>query len=135
MSYGEPHKLSGEIASDLLNSDLSVLCVTGIANPIPFHEYLKGHIGKLEVMDFPDHHHFSGRDIKKIESKFLAMGEEGDKIIITTEKDAMRLKDMNLPEGIEDKIYYIPIVPEFIDNGDDIIEYLNDYIRRNKKQC
>ncbi|MGL5682058.1 MAG: tetraacyldisaccharide 4'-kinase [Marinifilaceae bacterium] len=134
MSYGKPRSLNGETAIGILGNDPAVLCVTGIANPIPYHEYLKEHVSKLILMDYPDHHHFTARDIKKIESKFAAMEEE-NKIILTTEKDAMRLKDMNLPESIADRIYYIPIVPEFIESENNLIECLDDYIRRNKKQC
>lgn len=132
MSYDTPKKLNGEHDKDLLTQNPAVVCVTGIANPKPYHDYLEKRVGKLEILEFPDHHHFSTRDIRKIESRFLAMESE-NKCILTTEKDAMRMKDMEFIPEVMEHIYYIPIVPKFIHADNQLITTLDDYIKRNKR--
>lgn len=134
MKYGIPHTLEGAVCPNILTPDAEVLCVTGIASPKPYQDYLEKQVGKLELLEYPDHHHFSMRDIKKIENRFLALS--GDKrYILTTEKDAMRMKDMEIMPEVRACIYYIPIVPEFIPGDNSLIANLNDYIKRNKRQC
>src|SRR5690554_679625 len=75
-----------------------IFAVSGIANPDLFY----AHLAVSDRLTFPDHHHFSPKDIDKITEK------SNGKIIITTEKDYMRLKG-KLPQ---DKLYYLPIKTE-----------------------
>ena len=78
--------------------------VTGIANPIPFMEHLKNKGLEFEHLNFPDHHVFSVKDIKLLEKQEL---------ILTTEKDYMRLKNQS---RLDKSLFYLPI--EFtIDNA------------------
>jgi tetraacyldisaccharide 4'-kinase len=67
-----------------------VLLVTGIANPKPLINHLS-HLGRVTHIKFKDHHDFSAADIDKIHDKFGTFATH-DKIIVTTEKDFMRLK-------------------------------------------
>lgn len=78
------------------------LLLAGIAKPKPFFAHL--HNENDVIMDFPDHHHFSEKDISDIKNK--AAG----KMIVTTEKDYVRLKDQ-LPA---EQLFYLPIKSEFI---------------------
>lgn len=64
-----------------------VLLVSGIASPKQL-EYDLQKITTFDSCRFADHHQFTKKDIKMIESKYKGG------IIITTEKDASRLKDM-----------------------------------------
>lgn len=70
--------------------------VTGIANPKPLVKYLKAHHLKFENRIFPDHHNFTSGELQELRSKEL---------IVTTEKDYMRLKD----ELEEENLFYLPI--------------------------
>ncbi|RAJ14498.1 tetraacyldisaccharide 4'-kinase [Olleya aquimaris] len=78
--------------------------VTGIANPKPLIDFLKGNALNFEHIKFKDHHAFS---IKEID--YLSTFD----CIVTTEKDYMRLKDKPALKG---KLYYLPIQLE-IDNA------------------
>ncbi len=69
-----------------------VLLVTGIGNPKPLFEHLSKKYG-VEHIKFSDHHHFTPADIHQIHEKFDTFARE-DGIIVTTEKDFMRLKHM-----------------------------------------
>ena len=56
-----------------------------------------------------------------------------NKYIFTTEKDAMRLKDCNIPEDILERIYYIPVEPIFFNKKDILINELKTYVAKNKR--
>lgn len=86
-----------------------VLCVTGIANPEPFKEYLAKYFGTIEHVGFSDHHQYTVSDIEKIKSVFEKM--EGEhKLILTTEKDAMRFMQPEIRQLCENiPMFYISI--------------------------
>jgi tetraacyldisaccharide 4'-kinase len=73
-----------------LTKELSVLLISGIANPLPLKQYLDEAVNNYDELLFQDHQIFTIDDMKKIVSRFEAL-EGADKIIITTEKDAVRL--------------------------------------------
>ncbi|GHC55879.1 tetraacyldisaccharide 4'-kinase [Ulvibacter litoralis] len=70
--------------------------VTGIANPKPLIHFLKRNEFQFTHDKFPDHHHFSASEIAKLKK---------NEIILTTEKDYMRLQ----PKLGKFAIYYLPI--------------------------
>lgn len=70
--------------------------VTGIANPKPLVKYLNENQLDFTHKVFKDHHNFSNSEIKELNNQ---------KLILTTEKDYMRLKDKINKE----KLFYLPI--------------------------
>ncbi|MCE4567066.1 tetraacyldisaccharide 4'-kinase [Maribellus sp. CM-23] len=93
----------------------ALLVVTGIAAPQPLLKYLERFSGQVKSLAFSDHHHYSRDDIHQIESTFASMDAE-KKIIITTEKDAMRLKDSaHLSEEVKAAWYYLPVKVSFLE--------------------
>ncbi|WP_310023669.1 tetraacyldisaccharide 4'-kinase [Flavobacterium arsenatis] len=103
--------------SDIKDSDK--LLLAGIAKPEPFFKHLKKE--NDEVLIFPDHHHFSEKDILEIKNKAQ------NNIIITTEKDYVRLKGQ-LPK---EQLFYLPIKSSFVSDEENfdkaIFTYLNKY--------
>ncbi len=95
-----------------------VLLITGIANPKPLVNFLKKSEVVFEHKNFPDHHNFSEKDIKRfLEAEF----------VLTTEKDFMRLRDkVNHPN-----LYYIPIRSEFLSEGSNFDLTIKNFV--NKK--
>jgi tetraacyldisaccharide 4'-kinase len=90
-----------------------VLLLAGIANPYPLQEYLMDRCDELTLIEFPDHHRYDLNDLKKITYVFNNLLAK-DKVIITTEKDAMRLEKPEFRPFIEGMpFYYIPIRVEF----------------------
>jgi tetraacyldisaccharide 4'-kinase len=81
--------------AEIQQSDCVLLA--GIAKPTSFFDYLKN--TNSVCLTYPDHHHFSDSDIQRIKQ------QAGDKMIVTTEKDYVRLKDSILQE----QLYYLPI--------------------------
>ncbi|MGC9374625.1 MAG: tetraacyldisaccharide 4'-kinase [Bacteroidales bacterium] len=113
----------------------AVLMVTGIANPFPLEQHIKETLSdQIEKIKFPDHHHFKNSDIRKIEQKYNSI-QSSNKIIITSEKDAMRLhKFTNIADYLKKSFFYIPIKVRFLNNKtDNFNQQIIDYVRNNKK--
>ena len=114
IGYGEPLAVFSNDKS-LSISDFSrydVLLVTGIAHPKPFETYISQYAASVQTMIFPDHHAFSEKDISQIEKKWNTIIST-NKILLTTEKDAVRLQQMKLPEAIAMHSYYVPVEVNF----------------------
>lgn len=99
----------------------TVLLVTGIAKPDSLYYYLKLRYNSVEHIKYEDHHPFSAKDLDHIKNEFAQLYGK-NKIIITTEKDIMRL---SLPEIFNElkelPIFYIPI--EICFHGNDQEEF------------
>ncbi len=93
----------------------SFLLVAGIANPQVLIKELKKYTRHLDTMIFPDHHAFSKNDIRNIETKFEQITGI-NKIIITTEKDFVRLENCDVPDAIKKVMYYLPVTVVFNDD-------------------
>ena len=94
---------------DFLTDRDMVLAVAGIGNPKPFVKYIRRYKARVWVNIFPDHHNFNSKDFTLIADRFLAM-RGNSKIIITTEKDAVRIaSNPEFPADLRPYIYYLPI--------------------------
>ena len=116
LKYGEMLVLNttqAELKINQLSNNTSIIALSGIANPTLFHNYIQSKkFKKIVPIIFPDHHDFSAKDFQKINLAFDEL-TRANKIILTTEKDAMRLKFSENYKLIMDlPIYYIPIEAE-----------------------
>lgn len=92
-----------------LHPEISVLLVTGIANPKPLYNYLQPQVRHIVHMKYPDHHRYTPANLKEIENRFAEITNPS-KLIITTEKDIQRLSAQASGTHIERlPIHYIPI--------------------------
>ncbi|WP_333600589.1 tetraacyldisaccharide 4'-kinase [Flavobacterium sp.] len=92
------------------------IVLAGIAKPKPFFEYLQAE--NDEIMTFPDHHHFSESEILNIKNK------ANDKIIVTTEKDFVRLE----AEILKAQLYYLPIKSKFVKHSETFDQIILNYV-------
>ena len=83
-------------------SDYKVLLLTGIANNQHIIEYLNSITQVVDTITFSDHHNFTEKDKIQIKNHYNRFSESNT-ILLTTEKDAMRLQDF------ETDIYVLPI--------------------------
>ena len=114
--------------------DPGIILVTGIANPGPLSEYLQKMAGEIISLSFGDHHRFNNNDIEKILKAWKSL-KSSRKYLITTEKDAVRLREFtNIAEPVRAAFYYIPVGIHFL--NDDQKEFDNliiEYVRKNKR--
>jgi len=91
----------------------TIFMVAGIANPYPFEKYLNGYCIDLQKYIFPDHHQYTEKNIRSIVEAFNNHLSRS-KAIVTTEKDAQRLKMEPFRSLLEKlPIYYVPIEVAF----------------------
>ena len=105
--------------SEILNVDK--LLLAGIAKPQTFFAHLQSN--KEACLTFPDHHQFTEKDLLEIKNKAQ------NSIIITTEKDFVRLKG-SLPK---EQLYYFPIKTKFIFEGDNFDKIITNYVESSTR--
>ncbi len=114
---------------------MNVLSFTGIAKTENFIDYLQPKCKSFKHLRFPDHRNFTKKDIINISKNFAALDD--DKLIITTEKDMVRLKtNMDFPEELKKHLYYLPIEIELLISDDEKQQFDNQifsYVRNNKR--
>lgn len=111
--YGNPYQLVSR-ESIRLNKSQHALLISGIANPEPLRNYLSTTIASFEEILYQDHQIFTIDDMNKIVARFRNISS-AEKIIITTEKDAVRLAKFE-SFLLELPIYAIPIEHDFLFN-------------------
>ncbi len=99
--------------------NLPKVLVAGIAKPKPFFDNVQQ--GGDIALTFPDHHDFTEKELINIKE------QAQNKLIITTEKDFMRLKG-RLPK---EKLFYLPIRSRFLEGGDDFNKTILDYVGKS----
>lgn len=110
----------------------TIFMVAGIANPYPLEFHLKSYCDELETLYFPDHHFYTSENVVQIIEKFDNIVTR-NKIIITTEKDSMRLSNpefIKLLKGYP--ICYVPIEVVFYKEDKSAFEkQILEYVRKN----
>lgn len=112
----------------------TIALVTGIANTKSLEYYLKNKVKNIIPIKFADHHNFKRTDIEKIKEIFNNIAA-ANKIILTTEKDAMRLKTSEFSAILKDiPLFYIPIEIVFHDkDSEQFNEQILNHVRTNQK--
>ncbi len=109
--YGDPYPLFN-VENPPCFPDCDVLLVCGIANPAPLKQKLESTVPAYEMMRFNDHHIFTSDDLKEIKKHFSRLSS-GQKMIMTTEKDAVRLKKFKT-ELENFPVFVMPIEHKFL---------------------
>lgn len=110
-----------------------VVLLTGIANTRYLNDYIEeNYTRNITPLAFKDHHHYNAGDIDKL-GKIFSTIAAANKIIITTEKDAIRLLDDATRQLVEKlPVYYFPIEVEFHGNDKERFNnYILDYVRNH----
>jgi tetraacyldisaccharide 4'-kinase len=86
-----------------------IVMISGIANAYPMEEKLRSHTIELIKMEYPDHYQYKRSDIKKIKKVFDNIFTS-NKALVTTEKDAIRLRAADGIELLKDlPLYFLPV--------------------------
>jgi tetraacyldisaccharide 4'-kinase len=113
ISYGTPYQVITHEPWKA-NREAEVLLVTGIANPGALKKHLEENFNGYDELAYSDHHIFTIDDLNYILKKFDQI-ESTDKILLTTEKDAVRLQKFSQQlRGLP--FFVMPIRPVFMFN-------------------
>ncbi len=134
IDYGDPAVMDGDktLPMDALK-DQHVLLLTGIASPKQMEHDLRPVVKQLYSLPFGDHHQFTLRDAERINQTFASLPTP--RIIITTEKDAVRLSATEgLDSSVRENIYVLPIQVKFmLDQEENFNEKIISYVRKNSR--
>lgn len=108
--------------------------LTGIANTYPLEEHLMKYCDQLEKLAFPDHHEYTLKDVEKIVDVFDNLLST-NKIIVTTEKDAMRLIRPEFIKLLKHfPVFYVPIQIAFHkESRKEFNKQILDYVKENRR--
>ncbi|MGN0234260.1 MAG: tetraacyldisaccharide 4'-kinase [Bacteroidaceae bacterium] len=128
IDHGEKIRLE-----DLRNQDMHILLLSGIGNPLQMEQDMHRYAQHITPLAFSDHHYFSTEDLTLIKQTYGSMSEP--KIIITTEKDASRLRHIpHIPPSLRENIYVLPIHVEFMRNESKTFNLkIKDYVRHHSR--
>lgn len=112
--YGTAMPVYPEGDKRYLYSKMAVM-FSGIADDSAFSEQLRLSYRLVGHLKFGDHHRFSKSDIMAIASQADSFPTS---LVITTEKDAQRVRDCeNVPEELRKRLFYLPIIAEFLSDS------------------
>lgn len=132
IQYDQPYHITkGTVYA--LEEKTEILLVTGIANPRPLKKWIETHHQTYQMLQYPDHHIYTIDDWNEIKRKFDAISSP-DKIILTTEKDAVRLEKFNREIG-DIPLLVLPVSHRFLfDEQEKFTKLITDYIKNFKKE-
>lgn len=132
--YHHPYATFNVQQQIALSSDIKVLLLCGIASPENIMAHVENRVKDVRLKTFPDHHMYDRYDLEQLREIYEYMGE-GKKIVLTTEKDAMRLH-LHRQWLTENKIpiFSLPIEVDFFEPDKQIFNSLVlEYVDRNRK--
>lgn len=117
ISYKPLQLLNGGSSANLITGNTVVFLLTGIANTIPLVQHIAQYTMQIVHHKYADHHQYSLKNIAKLADEFNRC-TASDKIIITTEKDAQRLRKPELQPYLHKlPVYVLPIGITFLNEG------------------
>jgi len=111
-------------STDLKNR--SIILLTGLANATPFFDYWKSNANVIHHFNFPDHHAFTSKDLLKLRQIFDSFANQ-EPIVITTEKDSMRLESHMLSSQLQNVPIFVSKMAVSIDNEATLINIINNH--------
>ncbi len=134
IQYCDPVPLNENELSVLPQKLSYILLFTGIADDSTLKEHLERNCTSLTTLNFRDHYQYTIKDLEMIKKRFDDLPTQ-KKIILTTEKDIMRLKTPDLSTFVKNlPLFYIPIEVEL--HGNDKQNFNNEiisYVETNQR--
>ncbi len=96
-----------------LSPEMDVVLISAIARTDYLIEYLEKQVNSIQTLEFEDHHYFTKFDVSQLKNTFNEIASS-KKMILTTEKDAMRL-ELHREFIVKNKlpIYVLPVKVAF----------------------
>ncbi len=129
MRYGELTALNDCGRQQRNTEQTEVVLLTAIAHPEPMVKYLSEKFKIIHHYRFADHHYFSTEEIKEIYFRFFSENS-GNRILVTTEKDSMRLIYSDISKKMATiPLFSLPIEPYFLFQEREVfVKYLKEFM-------
>jgi tetraacyldisaccharide 4'-kinase len=109
IGYGMPYQLGGR----KWPFSGTVILLSGLAREEEFLTFSRSKFKVLENLNFPDHYFYQQKDIQ-ILKELLLQHQSENPVVLTTEKDAEKVKSVAGPEFLEEfPIFVLPIESKF----------------------
>lgn len=129
IEYGNAYHIFSKDTIELSGKD--ILLVSGIANPASLKKYMESQSNYYETMLYPDHYIYSIDDLENMKKRFEKM-ESKNKMILSTEKDAVRLTKFKNELAVV-PFYILPIQHKFLfGQGNDFNKKIINFIQNFK---
>jgi tetraacyldisaccharide 4'-kinase len=127
-------KLLAEVG-ELKLSEYKILLFTGIANSGPLLAHLSDNSREVQEMKFPDHYNFNVDDLTQISTRYRNL-LSNKKVVITTEKDAVRLmENASIDMLAAIPLFYLPIEIKFHEETNSFNEQVLDFIKHTRNSA
>lgn len=135
LAYGQPYGIFDRSdPGDLSKSGVILAC--GIARPEHLLEQLRERCAEVALLRFPDHYYFTFTDLEKMQDA-LSQLSSPRRILITTEKDAVRLdmlKTEILRLGLP--LYVLPVdIVILFGEAPDFNQRILEYVERSLSEA
>ncbi|MFT3844323.1 MAG: tetraacyldisaccharide 4'-kinase [Lacibacter sp.] len=136
IEYGTPYHILHPQQQFQLHKNVEVLLVTGIANTDPLKKYILDNSYTYESITYSDHYIFTIDDLKEIGKRYKKI-DHPEKVVITTEKDAVRL--VKFREELEESpVYVLPISHRILFNEEEklnktVKSFIRNFSLKNTK--
>jgi tetraacyldisaccharide 4'-kinase len=108
LMYGLPYRF-GNTEETISTADKNILFFAGIANTMPLQTYLTKNAKGHDIMGLTDHYKYTAANLPPIIQRYNQWGAT-EKILLTTQKDAVKLMQPELKEIVKDwPLYVLPI--------------------------
>lgn len=124
--YRQPYYIMNPKYRLNLEPELDVLLICAIARADYLTDYLNSQVNSVKIMEYEDHRYFSKYDLGRLKKVFENMPSQ-KKVILTTEKDAMRL-ELHRTFIIENRLPIFAVPAEVCFHGEDG-ELFDQYVR------
>jgi len=132
LQYTTVRPLLGDQLFDLdFLSHKGLVVFTGIANPQYLESFMRSKSDLVHFISFPDHHHYQPKDIQRVTEIFDNFAANS-KMVVTTEKDAVKLSDPALaPLLLKLPVFVLRVEIAFMRDQEIFERQLNEYARTN----
>jgi len=124
-----PYYLLNSQYTTELQKDWDVLLISAIARTDYLVDYLETKVNSVKTLEYADHHYFTKYDISHLKRTFENMPNK-KKLILTTEKDAMRLElHKEFFQENEFPVFVIPVEVRFhFEEGTEFDELVRQFL-------
>ena len=112
-----------------------VLIVAGIANPRHLRLFARSISTNISEITFPDHHRYKQKDLNRIYTRYNELKKSGKEVLVlTTEKDAMRLREHSPDKSLQNAFHAVRIHVNFLnEDKDEFDRLIRNYVNSNKR--